>query len=146
MYEASKALIQRFAEEFVNRGDVSVAQELLSPDFVEHTAQPGVPPTRAGLIASIEALRAAFPDLHSTLAEIVADEEKIAYRGTLTGTHRGFLGPIPPTGRSMRIDEMHIMRVANGQLVEHWGVFDQLGLLQSLGVIPMPEAREPAIA
>jgi steroid delta-isomerase-like uncharacterized protein len=82
---------------------------------------------------------AAFPDLSHTVEDTVADEGRVAVRFTLHGTHSGDFSGIPATGRPIAVSAMVVLRVADGRVAELRGVFDQLGLMQQLGVIPAPE-------
>jgi predicted ester cyclase len=90
-------------------------------------------------------LRTAFPDLRFTIEELVAEGDIVAGRLTMTGTHEGpLMGMPPPTGLAVRQDHMHFVRYRDGRAIEHWGVRDDLGMMQQLGVIPEPgQAGEP---
>ena len=83
-------------------------------------------------------LRTAFPDLHFTIEELVAEGDVVAGRLTMSGTCEGSLMGMPPIGRSVRQDHMHFVRFRDGKAVEHWGVRDDLGMMQQLGAIPEP--------
>ena len=89
-------------------------------------------------------LRTAFPDLHFTIEELVAEGDIVAGRLTMSGTHEGPLMGIPPTGRAVRQDHMHFVRFRDGKAVEHWGVRDELGMMQQMGVMPASEQSEEA--
>ena len=133
-----KTQLERIPLEVFNQGNFGLIDELIAPDFVEHSAQPGVPPTRDGFKQFAMAYRSAFPDLRYTVDDAIDAGDKIVYRLTVSGTMKGdFLG-MPATGTRATWTEIHIGRVANGQLVEHWGLVDQLGMLVQLGVIPAP--------
>jgi predicted ester cyclase len=133
-----KTQLERIPLEVFNQGNFGLIDELIAPDFVEHAAQPGVPPTREGFKQFAMAYRSAFPDLRYTVDDAIDAGDKIVYRLTVSGTMKGdFLG-MPATGTRATWTEIHIGRVANGQLVEHWGLVDQLGMLVQLGVIPAP--------
>ena len=84
----------------------------------------------------VQAIRAAYPDFHYTVDEVIAEGDKVVLRVTASGTQRGEFSGMPATGKSATWSEMHIARMTNGQLVEHWAVQDQLGMLQHLGIIP----------
>jgi predicted ester cyclase len=134
--EENKAQFRRTYEELLNGGDLSVADELVAPDFVNHEAPPGMdrgPDSMRGLATM---LRTAFPDLHFTIEELVADGDTVAGRLTMSGTHEGPLMGMPPTGRSVRQNPMHFVRFRNGKAVEHWEVRDDLGMMRQMGVIP----------
>ncbi len=132
----NKALFRRTYEELLNRGDLSHVEEIIAPDFLNHEAPPGMdrgPDSMRGLVMM---LRTAFPDLHFTIEDLIAEGDRVAGRLTMSGTHRGPLMGMPPTGRTVKQDHMHIARFQDGKAVEHWGVRDDLGMMQQLGVIP----------
>ena len=133
------ARMRRIPEDIFNRGQLTAADELFAADYVEHFPIPtGIPTGLAGFKAFVAAMREAFPDLHLTVEDEITEGDKVVQRITTRGTMKGaFLG-MPPTGKQATWTEMHIARVADGKLVEHWGSIDQLGMLQQLGVIPLP--------
>lgn len=135
----NKAGFRRTYEELLNGGELSVADELVTPDFVNHEAPPGKdrgPESMRGLVTM---LRTAFPDLHFTIGDLVAEGDTVAGRVTMSGTHEGSFMGMPPTGRSVRQDQMHIVRFRDGKAIEHWGVRDDLGMMRQLGVIAEPD-------
>jgi steroid delta-isomerase-like uncharacterized protein len=133
---ASKDVQRRFIEEFQTKGDVSVAEELLADDFVDHTPFGPFAPTRDGVIDLFATLRAAFPDLRAEVHDMLVEGDEVVTRKTFHGTHEGeFLG-IPPTGNAVSMDVIDIVRQRDGRLVEHWNVVDAFGLMQQLGAIP----------
>lgn len=134
--EDIKALGRRIPLEAFNQGNKAVFDEVVAADADDHLPPPGLPPGREGYKQFVTMLRAAFPDIHYTVNVEVAEGDKMMHHTTARGTHRGaFLG-IAPTGKQVTWNEMHILRFANGQAVEHWGNVDQLSILQQLGVIP----------
>jgi len=138
MSEQNKAIIRAIPEKVINTGDFAAASQYCIPDFVDHAAPPGFPPGVAGLTAFFTMLRAAFPDLHYTVEDEIAEGDKVTQRVTARGTMKGeFLG-MKPTGKTATWSEIHIARLANGKVVEHWATVDQLGMLQQLGLAPMP--------
>ena len=133
-----KTQLERIPLEVFNQGNFGLIDELIAPDFVEHSVQPGVPPTRDGFMQLAIALRSAFPDLHYTVEDAIEAGDKIVHRLAASGTMKGdFLG-IPATGTRATWTEIHIGRVADGRLVEHWGLVDQLGMFVQLGIVPAP--------
>ncbi len=138
--EENKALVRRFVEEVQNRGDLAVLGELCAPDFVNHSAPPGVPPTREGLVQLTAVFRPAFPDGRMAIEDMLAERDKVVTRKTFRGTHQGDLMGLPPTGRRVEIGLIDIVRLEDGRVVEHWNAVDNLGLLQQLGAIPAPGA------
>ena len=142
--ERNKAGFRRTYEELLNGGDLSVAEELVAADFVNHEAPPGRdrgPESMRGLAIM---LRTAFPDLRFEIEELVAEGDVVAGRLTMSGTHEGSLMGMPPTGRSVRQDHMHFVRFEDGKAVEHWGVRDDFGMMKQLGLLPEPGRSEEA--
>ena len=134
----NKAQFRRTYEELLNQGILEVADELIAPDFINHEAPPGMdrgPESMRGLATM---LRTAFPDLHFEIEGLVAEGDTVAGRLTMSGTHEGPLMGTPPTGRWMRQAHMHFVRFREGLAIEQWGVRDDLGMMQQLGVIPEP--------
>ena len=136
--EANKASARRFVDEVINRGNFAVLDELSGPNFVDHTAPPGVPPTTEGTKVFFSMLRAAFPDLHATIEDQVAEGDRVVQRVTTHGTMRGAFQGMPASGKEATWSGIHITRYADGKVVEHWGVVDQLGMLAQLGFAQAP--------
>ena len=142
--EENKAQFRRAYEEVLNRGDLSVVDELIAPDFLNHEAPPGRDRGPESMRELATMLRTAFPDLRFTIEELVAEGDIVAGRLTMSGTHDGPLMGMPPTRRAVRQDHMHFVRYRDGKAVEHWGVRDDLGMMQQMGVMPAPEQSEEA--
>jgi steroid delta-isomerase-like uncharacterized protein len=136
--QENKAIVRRFIEEVFNQRNVEAVDTYMASDYVDHVVPPGVPPTRAGFKQFISMFLAAFPDFHYTIEDELAEGDRIVQRLTARGTQRGEFQGIPATGKQATWSEIHIGRMAGGQIAEHWGSIDQLGMLQQLGVIPMP--------
>ena len=133
-----KRTAERIPLEVLNTGNFGLLDELLAPDFIDHSPQPGVAPTREGLKESATALRSAFPDLRYTIEDAIAYGDQIVHRLTATGTMTGDLMGMPATGKRATWSEIHIGRGVNGRMTEHWAVVDQLGMLVQLGIVPAP--------
>jgi len=136
--QENKVSATRFLEEVVNRGNVAVIDELSGADFVDHQAPPGVPPNKDGIKIFITIFRAAFPDLHYTLDDSIAEGDRVVQRTTAHGTMKGDFMGMPASGKSATWSEIHITRFENGKAVEHWAVVDQLGMLAQLGFAQAP--------
>ena len=136
--EQNKAQAHKFMEEVMNKGNVAMIDELTAPNFVDHQAPPGVPPNREGVKGFVMAFRTAFPDLHYTVHDVVAEGDRVVERATGTGTMKGEFQGMPPSGKSATWEEIHITRFENGKAVEHWGVIDQMGMLAQLGFMEAP--------
>jgi predicted ester cyclase len=132
MSQINKAIVRRFVEAYQVGNDLSVGQELLAEDFVNHTATPPFPPDRDGVFAAFAWLRSVIQDLRVVIHDQIAEGDCVVTRKTLHGVHRGELLGIPPTGREVAIDIIDIMRIDAGRLREHWSIVDWLGVLRQL--------------
>ena len=134
--EENKALT-RHAYELANQGNLAAFYELFAPDFVLHNASMAI----RGLEAYKQFLSlylTAFPDAQSSIEDLIAEGDTVVVRQTFRGTHQGELMGIPPTGKQVSATGIVITRIANGKAVEEWSNYDDLGLLQQLGVVPAP--------
>ncbi len=123
MLEQNKTLFKMYVDEVFNKKNVAVIDELMDPNMVEQREL-------------ITAFLGAFPDLHVTVEDLIAEGDKIVGRVTLTGTHQGELMGIPATGKKVSYSEILIVRISNGKAVEEWEVSDTMSMMQQLGVIP----------
>src|ERR671911_454000 len=123
--EENKVVVRRLIEEVYNRGNLDIADELLAPDYVDHTWPPGKYAGREGLKRSVAKQRAAFSDLHNNIEEQIAEGDKVVTWVISSGTHdrERFLG-LAPTGERMTRKHIFISRVVEGRIVEVWGVGD----------------------
>jgi len=142
--EDNKALIRRFVDEVQSGGNIDLVDEICSPEFVNHSAPPGIPADREGIKIITAMFRRAFPDSYFTVEDMVAEGDKVATRKTFHGTHGGEFMGIPPSGRSVSMGPIDIVRISDGRVVEHWSMGDTLGMMQQLGVIPSGEPSEEA--
>jgi steroid delta-isomerase-like uncharacterized protein len=134
------AVVRRNTEEVQNGGDFALFDQLFAADFLDHTPQPGFPPTRDGARALYRAFRAAFPDFHADIQFQLGDGDRVTTYKIYRGTHEGpFLG-VAPTGRKVQFSTVDVMRVRDGQIVEHWGVAELLSLFEQLGLVTLPRA------
>ena len=141
MSEKNKALVSRIPLEAFNQGKLEVIDEVIADNSVEHApVPPGMPSGKEGLKLLVKALRSAFPDLNLTLDLEIADGDLVVNRVISSGTMKGEFAGMPPSGKKATWEAIHITRVKGDKIVEHWGVQDQLGMLQQLGFIPTPEA------
>ena len=136
MSEENKALVGRLYAEVFGAGSMACIDELVDVDVVEHEEMPGIPPGREGLKMFVGMMRTAFPDLQFRVGDMIADGDIVAARITMEGTHQGEFMGIPATGKTISVEAMDFLRVANGKLVEHWGVTDQMAMMQQLGAMP----------
>jgi steroid delta-isomerase-like uncharacterized protein len=121
----------------INVGDIDGFGRQVADDFVEHDEAPGFPPTKTGVVQYFQMLLTAFPDLRMEVEDVIASGDKAVARVRVTGTHQGEFMGMPPTGKSAAVNLIDITRFGDDGLArEHWGVVDQLALLQQLGAIP----------
>lgn len=130
-----RAVAARVFSDLISQGDVSLAEALIAPDFVDRR---GGPPGRDGFVMGLQMVRAAFPDWTSTPDELVVEGDRVAGRWTVTGTHLGDFMGIPATGRRVTMAEAGVLRFEGGRLAELSRVADELSLLRQLGVLPTP--------
>ena len=141
MSSANKSVIRAFTEDVLNQGRWERMNELVKEDFIELDPLPGQQQGREGLKDVLVGMRTAFPDMHWTIAEQVAEDDKVVTRFTWTGTHRDtFLG-IPATGKPVEVKGVVIDRLEAGKMADSRILMDTLALLQQLGVIPPPSAN-----
>src|SRR5579884_1072325 len=136
--EENKALVLHHYEE-LNKGNVDIVDELYAADFVGYIT--GLPEPVRGRQAQkslIAAFFTAFPDLHETPEECIAEGDKVVIRESYGGTHQGDFMGIAPTGKQVTFTSVDIYRLAGGKIVEVWSQIDLLGMMQQLGVIPAP--------
>lgn len=134
----NRALLKRFYDEGWNANDLEVYDELVTEDFVDHQAMPGLPPGREGFKQLNVMFRSAFPDVWVNVEGIIAEGDMVSCRWTSTGTHKGDLFGIPATGRPVKVTATVVYRVEDGRLAEGWINRDDLGMMRQLGVIPTP--------
>lgn len=135
--EQNKALTRRFFAAF-DAGDLEGAVAVFAPNAVVHNVGAPDPLNLAGFQQIGATFLAAFPDGKHTIDALVTDKDMVVARSTYYGTHTGDLMGIPPTGKQVTVSAMTIDRIADGKIVETWRIFDQMGMMQQLGVIPTP--------
>jgi predicted ester cyclase len=138
MSEEYKALAERMPTEVFNQGKLEVIDEI-----VHGVPLPGASPDREGLKAMVSLIRRAFPDLHNSINNVIGEGDLVATHVTSTGTMKGELAGMPPSGKQATWDAIHIVRFRDGKLAEHWVVQDQLGMLQQLGFMEAPGPAQP---
>ena len=131
--EENKALIRRYWQAS-NEHNVDILDELMTTDYVQHetTGDINLKDVKAFDTMAI----AAFPDITNTIDDIIAEGDRVVVRTTTSGTHKAEYRGIPPTGKTAVITEVGIYRISKGKIAEGWSLYDALGLMQQLGVIP----------
>jgi steroid delta-isomerase-like uncharacterized protein len=134
--EQSCHIVTRYFEEVWNEGEVDVLDQIMSPDYINHT--PSLPDPRPGpadLKPIVLAMRDGIADLHYEILDMVATADKVAIHLRVTGTHTGPLFGIPATGRKIDVHQMQIEWIRNGKIWQHWRITDELRLMRQLGVL-----------
>jgi len=131
--EENKAVLRR-NEEVFNKGNLAVADETIATNYILHG--PGGQEFKGpeGFKQMVTMYRTAFPDLHVTIGNMVAEGDNVAHRLILRGTHKGDLMGIAPTGKQVTLSAITISRFAGGKEVEAWTNSDQLDMMQQLGI------------
>ena len=135
--------MHRFVEQLVNKGDLTVVDEMFATNFINHSPATGTKPDREGFKQLITMFRSAFPDYHNVIEDLIAEGDRVAVRIMCRGTHRAEFMGIAPSGKSVEFSAVSIFRFAGGKVVECWNNTDNLGLMQQLGVVSPPgQARD----
>ena len=133
--ERNKAVIRRFVEEVQNKKNWEVYDELNDPEFVNHSAPPGME-DREGSKQYLGAFLGGFPDCQLTVDDMIAEGDQVVTKKTFSGTNTGEFAGMPATGKHVTLQYVDIMRVHDGRIIEHWLSMDQLSWLQQLGLLP----------
>jgi len=139
--EVNKAIVTRFLEE-INRGNLGIIDELVAETFREIPLWYGaaqIPPGRSGVAQDMEQFFTALPDMQMTTDDLVAEGDRVVVRFTSRGTHTGPFRGVAPTGKVIQWAEIGIVQIADGQIVSFTTLWDQLGFLQQMGVVPGQE-------
>ena len=139
--EANVAIVRRFVDELWNGRNVDVADEIFATDCITHQLRSGAPTTWAArdpetLKQHVREWLKSFPDLHFTIEQTVAGDDRVVSHLTMKGTHSGEWMGISPTGKHIDIQMITIHRIEAGKIVEDWVLVDSLGLFQQLGLVP----------
>ena len=138
-HPSPKAIVNSLFAEFLNEGNLELADRLISPDFIGPVGK-----GPEGFKASVLPLRLGFPDLHFTIQDIIVEGSRAVVRWTSKGTHRGPFAGVAPTGGQVSNEGIAIYRIENGKIVEAWSQVDRLGVLQQIGVLPaIPQGGSP---
>jgi predicted ester cyclase len=136
--EENKAIVRRFVAA-ADKLNFEEATTCISSEVVVHLAGAPGPLDFATFFQFGRMWHSAFPDEQTRFEDQIAEGDKVVSRMRSTATHTGDFQGIPPTGKQIKITGIWIDRIGDGKIVERWGVVDQMGLMQQLGVIPAPE-------
>ncbi len=137
MSKQNKDIARRVYEEVANTGNLALLDQLMAANIVYHGPGMEIKGVQ-GAKEMINGYRTAFPDLRMTVEDQVAEGDKVVTRWSARGTHRGDLQGIAPTGKKVTVTGINIDRIAGGKIAEEWEIFDLMGMMQQLGVIPAP--------
>jgi steroid delta-isomerase-like uncharacterized protein len=134
--ESNKTVVKDFIDGLFTKGDLSAVDTYLAEDFLNNDPPFGVTPDREGMRSAGVMMRAGFPDWHSDLHALIADGDIVVERFTASGTHRGEVMGVAPSGKTVSLPGINIWRLRDGQIIERWGRLDDLTFLKQLGVVP----------
>src|SRR4051794_23824633 len=120
----------------MNTGDLDRIPDLCAEDVVDHESPPEMPQGIEGVRTFVQMFREGFPDVKVTVEDALEAGDRVAARSRFTGTHDGEFMGVPATGNRVDVEVMDFIRVADGKCVEHWGVTDNMTLMQQIGAIP----------
>jgi len=135
MSERNKELVRRVIEQVVNRGNLTLADELIATDYVYHEPTAGEKRGRDGFRRLVITYRTAFPNMRLTVGQQIAEGDLVVTRWTARGTHRGALFGTPPTNRDVTVQGIVISRIRDGQIAEEFECYDSLGMFRQLGAV-----------
>ena len=133
--QENKALVRRFVDEIFVKGSFDAVDELLADDFVGHT-WPSTGDGKADLKRAIERVSQGLTDSTFTIEDMIGEDDRVAVRLTASARHTGDFMGMPASGKTYTIGEIHIFRVTDGKVVEHWHQFDSMGMMRQLGALP----------
>ncbi len=134
--QSNSNIVRSFVEEVLSQGKIDAAGQFFWEDMVEHVPLPGQGPGLAGLKDVLRGMRAAFPDMHWTVEEQIAEGDKVMTRFEWTGTHKAEFFGVPATGRPVRVWGVVIDRLEAGKIKDTRIIMDALGLMMQLGAFP----------
>jgi predicted ester cyclase len=142
--EENAATARELIQRVLNEGDIGFAEKTLSEDYVERTPMPGGTPDKAGAIEMFNMMRSMAPDMHIEVADVISSGDKVVVHSTLTGTDTsGFMQSMPPTGKPFSIEAIDVFTFDDaGMNSEHYGVYDMMGAMVQLGVLPAPPMQD----
>jgi predicted ester cyclase len=130
--EENKKVVVRFNKEFIENGNVEVLNDIVSKDFTNHTIAADYPSDVRGLIQFAAILHTGFPDLKVTIHQQIAEGDLVSTLKTLEGTHLGRIMDRPPTGKTVKMTVIDMVRVKDGKYMDHWAKNDIMQIIRSL--------------
>jgi steroid delta-isomerase-like uncharacterized protein len=134
----NKALLRRYIEEVWHKSNTAALDDFLAPNYRRHVSATTPPLTLDGQKQRLAGFRTAFPDIELTLEDVLAEDDRVAFRSTIRGTHEAEFQGIAPTGSRVTVALLDVVRIEDGRIVEQWGGPDMLDLLRQLGATVSP--------
>lgn len=134
----NKARVRSLYEQVFNQKNLAAVDDYFAPTVIDHSLPPGVPGGIEGVRQTIGMFLGAFPDLRLTVEDSIAEGDRVVSRWMLRGTHQGASLGMPPTGKHVTMPGISIVRMEDGKSTEQWVIFDQMVMLQQLGLAPAP--------
>ncbi len=144
--EQNKAIVRKFFAVVFNEGKLDQADQFIAADALDHEVMPGQKepvPALANLKELLTDLRKGFPDMKVKIDDVIAEGDRVVVRARMIGTNKGDFHGMPPTGNTVFVDFIDIVRLENGKVVEHWGLFNEKLMEHQLAAVP---AAPPAPA
>jgi len=135
--EENKAIVRKYREAH-NQNKLDALDAIVAQDVISHAALPGLPPGLAGGKMAHQIFLGSFSDLQTATEDLIAEGDKVVERYLTRGMHTGDFMGAPPTGKTFAAETMVIYRLANGRIVETWGLNDVQAVMMQLGLMPAP--------
>ncbi len=135
----NKSVLRAIFDEVFEKGDLDALDGFVTPDFINHRTPPGIPNTAVGVKTIFATERAAFPDIHFTVDHEVEEGDLVIQVATAQATHLGPIFGVEATGRPVRWQQVHVARMRDGRMAEHWGLSDLAALWVQIGRLEPPE-------
>ena len=116
----NRSLVRRYVEEVLNAGKLELLYDLVSPDYKRYLTPTAAPLASETQRQRLAGFHAAFPDIHLSIEDLIADDDLVAIRMTLQGTHQGSFQGIAPTNKQVKVFAVEVVRIQNGRFSEHW--------------------------
>ena len=131
--QENRKLIETYFEEVWSKGRVELLDEIVTPDYINHTpSTPNPVPGPSGLKPIVMEMRKGFPDLHYEIKDLIITSDRIVARTIVSGTHFGHLWGMQPTLKKFEVSQINIEYIKNGKISDHWRVTDEHALLNQL--------------
>jgi len=138
MSSENKSVIKRYVEEFKNKANIDIVDEMFTPNFRHHMKDPRLPQGREGIKTLGRAVFTAFPDVEARIEDLIAEGDRVVERTSAGGTHKGEFNGVPATERKVNWTEIHVYRLERHKIAELWSEIDLLGMLTQIGAVPPP--------